>query len=152
MNTITSSINFTIYKDIHNLLYILHNEYQIDIETLIYRYMPNISLEKKIEKQTRKNKKKTKHSVAPNDIRCMARCWGCWTKNKAVIYNEQNKRWTYGTQCPRKRNEHSDYCGTHYKQSLRPNGLSHGRFDKDPPHQHYLKFKKLIVKKKPLNE
>ena len=141
MDTIRSSINFTINQDIYNLLLSLHNEYQIDLETLIFRYMPNISIEKKVVKQTRKNKKKTKHSVAPNEIRCMARCWGCWTKDKAVTFNSENNTWTYGTQCPRKRNNESDYCGTHYKQSLRPNGLSHGRFDEDPPHMHYLKFK-----------
>ena len=49
MDTISSSINFTIYKDIHNLLNSLHHEYNINIETLLYRYMPNISVEKKMQ-------------------------------------------------------------------------------------------------------
>ena len=147
MDTISSSINFAIYKDIHNLLYSLHHEYEIDIETLIYRYMPNISVEKKVIKKTRNNKKKTKHSIAPSDIRCMARCWGCWTKDKSIEYDAETDTWTYGTQCPRKRTGESDYCGTHYKQSLRPEGISHGRFDEPPPHNHYLKFKKLIETK-----
>ena len=147
MDTISSSINFTIYKDIHNLLNSLHHEYNINIETLLYRYMPNISVEKKVIKKTRNNKKKTKHSIAPSDIRCMARCWGCWTKDKSIEYDAETDTWTYGTQCPRKRTGESDYCGTHYKQSLRPEGISHGRFDEPPPHNHYLKFKKLIETK-----
>lgn len=142
MDTIRSSINYAIYQDIYNLLYSLHDQYQIDLEILLYRYMPNINIENNVNKQPRKNKKKTKHSVAPNSQRCMARCWGCWTKDKAVSYNEDSKTWTYGTQCPRKKQTNSDYCGTHYKQSLRPKGLSHGRFDQPPPHLHYVKFKK----------
>ena len=142
MDTIRSSINYAIYQDIYNLLYSLHSQYQIDLEILLYRYMPNINIENNVNKQPRKNKKKTKHSVAPNSQRCMARCWGCWTKDKAVSYNEDSKTWTYGTQCPRKKQTNSDYCGTHYKQSLRPTGLSHGRFDQPPPHLHYVKFKK----------
>ena len=146
MDTIRSSINYAIYQDIYNLLYSLHKIYQIDLKTLLYRYMPNISIENKVIKKPRKNKKKTKHRVAPQSQRCMGRCWGCWTKDKAVSYDEESKTWIYGTQCPRQKLIDSDYCGTHHKQSLRPNGLSHGRFDQPPPHMHYLKFKKLISK------
>ena len=47
MDTISSSINFTINQDIYNLLLSLHNEYQIDLETLIFRYMP-IFMKKKL--------------------------------------------------------------------------------------------------------
>ena len=37
-------------------------------------------------------------------------------------------------------------CRIHYKQFITTRGLKHGRFNEDPPHDHYLKYKIKIEK------
>ena len=140
MDTIRSSINYSINQDIYNLLYSLHHQYQIDLETLLYRYMPSISIENKVNKQPRKNKKKTKHRVAPPSQRCMARCWGGY---KSVKYHKDTKQWKYGYQCHRRKTNLYDYCGTHLKE-INMGYLTHGRIDGPVPHPHYNKYQKKI--------
>ena len=125
---------FNIIKnDIYNLCYSLHIKYNIDLDILLETYTPNISFNKPVKKTIKVNSFK----------QCKARCWG---GKHSVKYNPITKKWTYGTQCMRNSINNSDYCLTHHKLSLKKNGLPHGRFNENVPHDHYLKYKQKIEK------
>ena len=126
---------FNIIKnDIYNLCYSLHIKYNIDLDILLKTYIPNISLNKPVKKIIKvKRFKRFK--------RCKARCWG---GKHSVKYNPITKKWSFGTQCMRNSINNSHYCLTHHKLSLKKNGLKHGIFNQDVPHDHYLKYKQKI--------
>ena len=141
---ITNAIN----KDIINLITSLQNfsNSDIDLEVLKKRYIPNIinSLPKKRKLPQNKNLKKFKIKIKnKTKKRCTARCWG---GPSSVKYNPVTKKWYYGTQC-KKNGVKNNYCLMHYKQTLRSYGLSHGDIKSQPPHQHYLKYKKKIIER-----
>ena len=129
---------FNIIKnDIYNLCYSLHIKYNIDLDILLETYTPNISFNKPVKKPVKK-------IIKVNSFKqCKARCWG---GKHTVKYNPITKKWTYGTQCMRNSINNSDYCLTHHKLSLKKNGLPHGRFNENVPHDHYLKYKQKIEK------
>ena len=137
-------MNEVIIQDITNLVKSLFYTYnsELELNDLLKRYIPNISIEKKTEK-IKKNKKikfKKKNYIPHNSHRCIARCWG---GQSSVLYNPMTKKWTYGRQCSRYKSNGA-YCLTHYKQSISSLGLTHGIFTEHPPHPHYLKYKNKI--------
>ena len=137
-----------IIDDIKLLINYLYNyNSSFDLDFLYKRYIPNISIEKKNEiklnKTIKLNKKKKKPNYIPSKCnRCIARCWG---GEKSVKYNIFTKEWTYGTRCSRYKFR-SDYCLTHFKQSISNSGCTHGIFSEPPPHPHYNKYKIKIEK------
>ena len=140
-------MNNIISEDINNLITFLYFKYnsKYSLEFLLKRYNPNISIEKKSAKPTKKKliKFKKKNSIPKNENRCNARCWGGL---ETVKYDPINKKWSYGKQCVRHKS-HGDYCLTHYKQSISSYGVHQGNIDEEPPHPHYLKYKNKIEKK-----
>ena len=146
---IQQSINSIIKEDIYNLLYSLNYIYKINnLELLLKRYIPNITIEKTpIKKKKRKytlTKKKKSHSIPSYNNRCKARCWG---GKQSIKYNPITKKWTYGTLCKKQKINGSNYCKIHHKQSLTSYGLTNGDFDSTPPHPHYNKYKNEIIKR-----
>lgn len=139
-------MNEVIIQDINNLVESLYYTYnsKFELNDLLKRYIPNISIEKKSEKIKNKKKikckKKKKNYIPHISNRCIARCWG---GQSSVLYNPITKKWTYGRQCSRYKSK-GKYCLTHYKQSISSLGLTHGIFTDPPPHPHYLKYKNKI--------
>ena len=140
-------MNDIISEDIHNFITYLYFQYdsKYSLEFLLKRYSPNISIEKKSVETKKKKiiKFKKKNSIPKNEHRCNARCWGGL---ESVKYDPINKTWSYGKQCVRHKS-HGDYCLTHYKQSISSYGLHQGNIDEEPPHPHYLKYKRKIENK-----
>ena len=135
-------MNEIIKEDIKNLVYSLANSYntQYSLDFLYDRYIPNIIIKCDKPKKKRIVTFKKSNTIPSYDNRCMARCWG---GKHTVKYNPITKKWTYGLQCSRTKS-HGHYCLTHYKQSKLSKGLTHGNFNQEPPHPHYLKYKNKI--------
>ena len=133
---ITNAIN----NDILNLVTSLHNfsNSDIDLEVFKKRYIPNIIINAPKKRKLHHKFKYKKFKIKTKIKRCTARCWG---GPSSVKYNPVTKKWYYGTQC-KKNSVKNNYCLMHYKQTLRSYGLSHGDIKSQPPHQHYLKYKK----------
>ena len=87
-------------------------------------------------------KKIIKHKAAIKSLRCKARTWG---GKESVKYNRIENKWIYGYQCSRTCIHKQEYCKTHYKQTLTNYGLTHGRIDQEPSHNHYLKYKRVYA-------
>lgn len=139
-------MNQVLIEDITELITHLYNTYnsEYSLEQLLEKYLPNISIEKKSEiseKNIKKNKlkKNKQHSIAPDENRCIARCWG---GEESVKYNPITEEWTYGVRCKRFKSK-DKFCLTHYKQFISNNGLTHGIYNREP---NYIKYK--IIKNK----
>ena len=101
---------------------------------------------------------KKKITIPNNNNRCIARCWGSgsykvtrdantniWSMGSYISYDPSSNQWTYGTRCKRKTNN-SSFCSLHIKQLDKMDSkLTHGRFDSDPPHQHYDKYRRKLL-------
>jgi hypothetical protein len=136
-------MNDIIIEDIKNMINSLNNNYKskYSLEFLYERYIPNISIEKKTDKNIKKRiKLKKKNKIPELKYRCIARCWG---GEKSVSYNPITKKWKYGYQCTRYKSI-DKFCLTHYKQFKSSIGLTHGIYTNEPPHPHYLKYKNKI--------
>ena len=96
----------------------------------------NFPLEKIIfykKKLIKFSKPREKNFIPPDRFRCNARVWGGPTSVRKI-----NNKWCYGHRCSRYKIHKTNYCKTHLKT------LPHGDFDKNPPHNHYNKFKQQI--------
>ena len=148
MNTYKLLLN-VINNDINNLL----NEL-IPLADAAYnkdfiknRYMPCVKIKKKKKRNFKINttrKKYVNHYVPSCNYRCIARCWG---GEESVKYDPFKKEWSYGTRCKRRRVNKSEFCQTHLKHKNSMEGLRHGIYNLDPPHLHYLKYKRKIEKR-----
>ena len=69
------SINEILNQDIFNLLLSIHYKLNIDLNELLTKYMPNISIEKHKEKKTRIKKDRKERYKFEEDYQCKARCW-----------------------------------------------------------------------------
>ena len=99
-----------------------------------------------------------KITIPNHNNRCVARCWGSgsykvtkdpdtniWSIGSYISYNVSTNKWTYGTRCKRNTNN-SSYCSLHIKQLDKlDSNLTHGRYDQEPPHQHYDKYRRKIL-------
>ena len=128
----------TLNSDFNNFLESISNRFGLlgnfDKSILIEKY----PFDKLIINKKNPNKKII-HRIAPNNYRCSARVWG---GKESVYYCPRQKKWVYGNQCSRSCYQNKKYCKTHYNQSISDHGLTHGDFNKDPPHNHYLKYKR----------
>ena len=130
-------------EDILILLKHISIKFNIDINLLLERYIPNIKLYKKI-KIKRLNYIRKPLFKFPNKYRCMARCWGY---KESVKYIVKDKKWIYGTQCKKRKFGLTNYCQIHLKQVKKKGIPEHGDFNNPPPHNHYLKYKNKIEQK-----
>ena len=128
-----------------SLLEIFGNDLENFKETIIKQF-PNITMkmleEYKIDKliiNLEKPKRTIKQVIPSKSCRCKARTWG---GEASVYYDKKKGKWNYGEQCKKKAIFKKKYCAIHLKQTLRPEGLSHGSINEDPPHDHYLKYKR----------
>lgn len=112
------------------------NEIPLSIEELIEKY----EIKKFVSIETKDAKSRKTYQVADDAIRCRARVWG---GKESVYYDNEKNKWNYGYQCKRCAINNKDLCLTHLKQLDREKGLSHGWVDKDPPHNHYIKYKRI---------
>ena len=129
----------TLLEDFEKLLFCLSLKYNLPYSELTKRYLPNIVLYKK-EKRKRKFKVKNRY-VLYSKYRCEARCMNI---QRPVTYDPVNKKYIYGSQCKRKKYGLFNYCLTHQKQYEKYGTPYHGDFDKEVPHNHFLKYKKKI--------
>ena len=162
-------LNQTIINQIkqhhYNLLYSIYLKYgtlgNFTFKDLLNRFkfkQINIYQNQKIKKKGTLTIKKKSKSLPDNHNRCIARCWGSgsykvthdpntdiWSIGSYISYNPNTNTWTYGTQCKRNTNN-SSFCSLHIKQlDTIHSKLTHGRFDSDPPHQHYDKYRRKIL-------
>lgn len=112
------------------------NEIPLSIEELIKKY----EIKKFISIEPKESRARKTHNVADSAIRCRARVWG---GKESVYYDHEKNKWNYGHQCKRCAINNKGLCLTHLKQLDRERGLSHGWVDKDPPHNHYIKYKRI---------
>jgi hypothetical protein len=132
-----------IIEDIFNLLLCIHLKFNIPLNLLLKRYIPNFKIITKIKRKRTKLPRKSTYKF--NDIaRCMARCWG---GEKSVKYNMADKKWTYGYRCKRHKYGLNNYCITHLKQAKKNGHPGHGDYNTTPPHLHYYKYKNKIEKR-----
>ena len=127
-------MNDIIHHDINNLLYSISIKYNLDIDVLRDRYLPNINIEKKKYKFKRKIKPRSKtitSSITQPHTQCSARVWG----GGHVEFNSQTNQWICGAQCTKIKYANKKYCSLHLKK------LVHGDFFQPPPHPHFEKFK-----------
>ena len=128
-----------IQDDYNKFIKSIYDKYGKDCRFTIEDVFKKYALKKCIIKgKTIPNKKK--HIIAPYNTRCRARTWG---GQASVRYNKSNHKWHYGYQCKRNSNKISSYCTIHHKQIKSGNGLTHGSIGKEPPHNHYLKYKRI---------
>lgn len=137
-------LNDIIKQDIFRLLFSIHYKFNIPLNELLKKYIPEISIEKKKPKRTRFNNKKKPRYKFTKNYQCRARCWG---GKESVKYNVKTKTWTYGYQCSHQKFGLYDYCKLHLKQFKKNGYPDHGNFDEVPPHLHYYKYKKKIEKR-----
>ena len=133
-----------IIEDIQNFIEALYKySNKTPLNVLKDRYIPKISIkkEKKKSKILSKPRSVSKHFIPSDNYRCIARCWG---DKHPVRYNTKTMSWIYGKRCSRYKCNNTDFCNLHYKQFISRKGLSHGVFNKDPPHSHYNKYKNKI--------
>ena len=127
-------MNDIIHHDINNFLYSISIKYNLDIDVLRDRYLPNINIEKKKYKFKRKIKPRSNtitSSITQPHTRCSARIWNAGH----VEFNNHTKQWIYGAQCTKIKYANQKYCSIHLKK------LGHGDFFQPPPHPHFEKFK-----------
>lgn len=130
-------------QDIFNLLQCVSIKFNIPLNILLKRYIPNVKIYNKI-KRKRTNYGKQPNFKFPNNYRCIARCWG---GKKSVKYIVKDKKWIYGSQCKIHKYGLTNYCLTHLKQVKKKGIPDHGDFDKPVPHNHYLKYQNKIENK-----
>jgi hypothetical protein len=135
-------------QDIFNLLQCVSIKFNIPLNILLKRYIPNIKPYKKIKRKRTDYGKKQCFNI-PKDYKCIARCWG---GKDSVKYIVKEKKWIYGTQCKIHKYGITNYCLTHLKQVKKKGHPEHGDFDKKVHHNHYLKYKKKIELKFRLQE
>ena len=112
------------------------NEIQLSKDELIKKY----EIKKFISIESKESRARKTYHVADSAIRCRARVWG---GKESVYYDREKNKWNYGHQCKRCAINDKGLCLTHLKQLDREKGLSHGLIDKDPPHNHYIKYKRI---------
>jgi hypothetical protein len=134
------SLQEIIQNDIFNILKHISNNFDIPINILIKRYIPELEIYNK-EKKKRLNYGKLHNYNLSNTHRCIARCWG---GEKSVKYIIKEKKWIFGTKCKIRKYGTTNYCQTHLKQVKKKGHPDNGDFDKDVPHNHYNKYKKKI--------
>jgi hypothetical protein len=130
-------------QEIFNLLQCISSKFNIPLNILLKRYIPNVIIYNKI-KRKRTNYGKQTNFKFPNNYRCNARCWG---GQKSVKYIVNDKKWIYGSRCKIHKYGLTNYCLTHLKQVKKKSIPNHGDFDKPVPHNHYLKYKNKIENK-----
>lgn len=129
-----------IKQDIFKLLQCISIRFNIPIDKLLKKYIPNVEYFEKPKRQ-RTNYGREENFKIPEKYTCVARCWG---GKDTVKYIVKDKKWIYGTRCKIHKYGTTYYCLTHLKQ-VRKNGIpDHGDFDKPVPHNHYLKYKNKI--------
>ena len=124
-----------------SLLITLKNDYNNLFQSIVYKY-GNLNDELTLENLQSKysinkihstktiivRKKGSKHKIAIEDNRCMARIW-----NNGSI-KHVNGITIHGDRCKRCKIEGGDFCGIHSKS------LTHGKYNLDPPHNHFEKY------------
>lgn len=132
-------MEYIAFQDITNFLYSVSIKYNIDLDVLLDRYLPIITIEKKkyTIKRTIKSRKPNV-TIAQPTLQCCARKWD----NGNVAFDDTNKEWTYGAQCTKTKYGSARYCPQHLKLIEKHGALVHGDFFQPPPHPHYEKFKK----------
>jgi hypothetical protein len=130
-------------QDIFNLLQHVSIKFNLPLNLLLKRYIPTLNVYKKIKRKRTDYGKKQSFKF-PHKYRCIARCWG---GKDSVKYIVKEKRWIYGTQCKIHKFGTTNYCLTHLKQVKKKGIPEHGDYNKNPPHNHYLKYKNKIEQK-----
>ena len=137
---------------LESFINVIKDDYDKFLESIYKKYgniggftIDELKEKYKLEKLILINKSKKKiikHKKANQSIRCKARTWG---GKESVKFCKKTNKWYYGEQCTRTCYNNHEYCKTHYKQTLTNYGLTHGRIDQEPPHNHYLKYKKVYA-------
>lgn len=132
-NSLNKSLLNIINNDYSNLFYSIVHKYghlnnDLTIENLTEKYEINYSYLYKINDTKIKRNITIQHKIANEEQRCCARIWA-----NGKISRYQGKV-IYGDRCKRTREDNADFCGIHSKS------LTHGRFDLEPPHDHFKKF------------
>jgi len=140
---IIMSLEEIIQKDIFNLLQHVSNNFDIPLNILLKRYIPTLEIYNKVKRQRTNYGKQPNYDFTDNH-RCIARCWG---GKESVKYIVKEKKWVFGTQCKIHKYGTTNYCLTHLKQVKKKGHPEHGDFDKNVPHNHYIKYKNKIENK-----
>ena len=130
----------TIKEDYIKFITSLKEKYPDEIPLSINELIKKYTIKKFILLEQKETKEKKMRHIADSAIRCRARVWG---GKESVYYDHEKKRWNYGNQCKRCAINNKGFCLTHLKQLDREKGLSHGFIESDPPHNHYIKYKRI---------
>ena len=135
-NSLNKSLLNNLKKDYNNLFQSIVLKYgnlnsDMTFENLESKYNIDKIYSTKTIKTSREKGKK--HKTANNNNRCMARIW-----NNGSVRN-QNGTIIYGDRCKRCKTDNSDFCGIHSKS------LTHGKYNLDPPHNHFEKYLKKLI-------
>ena len=136
-NSLNKSLLITLNNDYDNLFFSIVHKFgylnpDLTVINLQKLYLDNYSKLYKLEDKKVKGNKLT-HRIALDDNRCMARTWA---NGKVEL---KDGKIIYGERCKRNKEDNTHFCGIHSKS------LTHGRFDLDPPHDHYKKYLKKLI-------